>query len=203
MDKYIGLLALGYLIGSIPFGYIVSVAHGIAINKVGSGSSGSTNIMRALGKKWGFLVMAFDMFKGATIILIAVTLGHTGMFFAVALFATALGHAYPLFLGFRGGGKSVNTIVGGMILLASPYPIIISATVWLLLYAIQNAKKKFVMSRTNLAVLVPAIPFGLGVTYMSLWWGFIGLGFSAFLLWTHRENIKRLLCGEEKPLEIK
>jgi len=200
--EYAGLLALGYSIGSLPFGYIIAAAHGIEISKVGSGSSGSTNIMRALGLKWGLLVMALDILKGAGAVVTALALGHEWMFSSAVLFAAAVGHAYPICLWFRGGGKSVNTIVGGMALIASWQVFLVVLTVWLFLFAKHKLQKKFIISLVNLTVLVPGIPIGLGLSYLSWQWGLIGFGFSIFLCWTHRDNIKRLLRGEEKPLEI-
>ncbi len=200
--EYIGILAIGYLIGSAPFGYTLAAVHGVKIGKVGSGSSGGTNIMRALGLKWGLLVMALDMAKGTVAVGAALFLGHNWMVSAAVLFAVAFGHAYPVFLGFRGGGKSVSTIVGGMALLASWQVFAVVLTIWLFVFLKQKLRKRFIMSFTNLAVLCPGIPIGLGISYLSPWAFLIGLGFSAFLCFTHRNNIKRLLRGEEEPLGI-
>lgn len=200
--NYVGVLAVGYIIGSLPLGYIIAAWHDIEISKVGSGSSGSTNIMRALGIKWGLFIMAFDMFKGAGVVIIARMLGYDWMIAAAVLFAAAVGHAYPLFLWFRGGGKGVNTIVGGMALIASWQVFLVVLTVWLFLFVKHKLQKKLIISLVNLTVLVPGIPIGLGLSYLSWQWGLIGLGFSIFLCWTHRDNIKRLLRGEEKPLRL-
>jgi len=201
--NYAGVLLLGYIIGSIPFGYLIAAAHGIEISKIGSGSSGSTNIMRALGLKWGLLVLLLDVFKGAAVVIISRILGYDWMVASAALFAAAVGHAYPLFLGLRGGGKSVNTMIGGMALLASWQVFAVVLAVWLFVFLRQKLRKRLVVSLINLAVLVPGIPIGLGLSYLSWQWGLIGFGFSIFLCFTHRENIKRLIRGEEKPLRVK
>lgn len=204
MWEYPAALIAGYVIGSVPFGYAIAAAHGVKIDKVGSGSSGSTNVMRALGRKWGMLVLALDMLKGFVAVALSVLVfDHSWIFSSAVLFVAALGHAYPVFLGFRGGGKSVNTIAGGMMLIASWQVLLAVLIIWLFFFATDKIQKRFIMSRNNLAIFGSSIPIGLGVSYQSPWWFLIGLGFSLFLCWTHRENIKRLLRGEEKPLKVK
>lgn len=199
MWDYIGALAIGYLVGSVPFGYFIAAAHGVEISKIGSGSSGGTNIMRALGVRWGLLVMLLDMAKGAGSVIIAFLVTDQGSMFAAAvLFCAMLGHTYPFYLRFRNGGKGVSTLLGGLFILATWQVIIPVFAAWCLgLYRFKT------MSKVNLFILAPFIPVGLGITYFSLWWFLVGLGFIMFLYWTHRGNIKRLLRGEEKPLRIK
>ena len=101
-------IVMGYLIGSIPTGYlIVKAKTGQDIRKVGSGSTGATNVKRVLGKKWFFIVMLLDAIKGALPVVLAILFLHAysqfGLTPVAAVVAVLLGHSKSVFLGFTGG----------------------------------------------------------------------------------------------------
>ena len=117
-------LVVGYLIGSIPTGYIIVKAKtGEDIRKVGSGSTGATNVKRVLGKKWFFIVMILDAIKGALPVVLAVLFLHAyakyGITPVAAAVAVLVGHSKSIFLKFT-GGKSVASGVGTIIALCWP-----------------------------------------------------------------------------------
>ena len=114
-------IVMGYLIGSIPTGYlIVKAKTGQDIRKVGSGSTGATNVKRVLGKKWFFIVMLLDAIKGALPVVLAILFLHAysqyGLTPVAAAVAVLLGHSKSVFLGFT-GGKSVASGVGTILAL--------------------------------------------------------------------------------------
>ena len=129
---YLGLtMVVAYLIGSIPTGYlIVKSKTGQDIRNVGSGSTGATNVKRVLGKKWFFIVMLLDAFKGALPVVLASIFLHStsGIYPVVAAVAVIIGHSKPIFLNFK-GGKSVASGVGTILALNWQVGLII-ALVW-------------------------------------------------------------------------
>src|SRR5947209_20364134 len=96
------LIAAGYLIGSIPFGYLVARARGVDIFAHGSGNIGATNVGRVLGRRYGLLVFALDCAKGALPVGAALLAGYDGWVAVGTGLAAFLGHLFPLFLGLRG-----------------------------------------------------------------------------------------------------
>src|SRR6266540_3085940 len=109
------LVAAGYLLGSVPFGYwLVRVAKGVDIRTVGSGNIGASNVWRSFGWRYGVPVMLFDVAKGLVPALVATEIAGS-LAGVLAGGAAMLGHARPLFLGFAKGGKTVAT-AGGTIL---------------------------------------------------------------------------------------
>src|SRR3954466_7340453 len=111
---------VGYLLGSLPFGYLVARAHGVDIFKVGSGNPGATNVKRVLGSKAGNTVFALDALKGATAaawpMLPFVTGPDARVMGLVGVIAAVLGHSFSMFTRFK-GGKGVATAAGGLVVL--------------------------------------------------------------------------------------
>ena len=102
---------VAYLIGSIPTGYlIVKIKTGQDIRQIGSGSTGATNVKRVLGKKWFFIVMLLDAFKGALPVLLAKLFiaDVFGIFAVVASIFVIIGHSKPIYLQFRGGYRKIR-----------------------------------------------------------------------------------------------
>src|SRR3954466_16097945 len=111
MAPYFAIL-ISYLVGAVPFGYIVARLRGVDIFAAGSGNIGATNVGRVLGRRYGLLVFALDFLKGAVPTLAArLYEGRTGDLAVVAGFAAIVGHMFPVFLRFR-GGKGVATGFG-------------------------------------------------------------------------------------------
>ena len=105
-------LLFGYLLGSIPFGFLIAKAHGVSIFDVGSGNPGATNVLRTIGKKAGYTVFFLDAFKG----ILAVALGIYTQYPYTALLAALIGHSFSCWIHFK-GGKGVATLIGGLFLL--------------------------------------------------------------------------------------
>src|SRR5690242_13796070 len=122
-------LALGYLLGSIPFGLVLTRLAGRGdIRQIGSGNVGATNVLRTGSKALAALTLLLDLTKGAAAVLIAQRWGHTAAL--VAAGGVILGHMFPVWLGFR-GGKGVATALGVLIPLAWPVALI-SALLWVI-----------------------------------------------------------------------
>ena len=189
---------LGYLLGSIPTGYLAGRRHGIDIRGHGSGNIGATNVARILGKKYGLLVFVCDAVKG----LLAVRIAYLLVWFTpsdaaiagvLAALACILGHNFPVWLGFR-GGKGIATTTG-VLLGLMPAAIAVSALVW--------AAAFFALRYVSVASLLAAAT--LPLTVGLLWWaGHANIALFSFSLaatvlafWRHRSNIQRLLEGTE------
>jgi len=190
-------LLLGYLIGSIPTGYLVVKAHtGDDIRKIGSGSTGATNVKRVLGKKWFFIVLLLDALKGALPVVLAylflTSYVQYGLTPVVAAVGVLLGHSKSIFLGFT-GGKSVASGVGTILALSLPVGII-TAVIW----AIITWFSKYVSLGSIIALsLTPVLMlfFKQPIGYVL----YCAIG-AIYIIWLHRENIKRLLKGNENKV---
>ena len=183
------LLALvgGYLLGSIPFAYIVTQAFGLGdIRQVGSGNVGTTNVLRTGNKLATALTLVGDVGKGVVAVLIAKQWGEAPAM-AAALGAFA-GHIFPVWLNFT-GGKGVATFLG--ILAALYWPVAFGAVgTWICVAGISRI--------SSLSALAAAATAPLYMAYFGLWTYAAGAAvLSALIFMTHRENIGRLLKGEE------
>lgn len=186
------ILLLAYLFGAIPAGAWVARYHGVDIQKVGSGNTGATNILRTLGAGPALLVAVFDVFKGGIAVLLARLFGIDGYLLGGVTLAAVLGHNYSVFLRFT-GGKGVATSFGTLLfldplvaLLAFPVGVL---TMWL---------TRFVSAGSmigGLAAVVITIALG-----RPIWEILTLLVLAALIFWTHRENIKRLQAGNERRL---
>jgi glycerol-3-phosphate acyltransferase PlsY len=186
-------LIVGYLLGSIPFGLVLTklAGHG-DLREIGSGNIGATNVLRTGDKKLAGLTLMLDALKGTAGVLIgarfgpdAAILGGLGAF---------LGHLFPVWLGFR-GGKGVATYIGVLLGLSLPVALVFCA-IWL--------GVAFLTRYSSLAALVAsAVTPGLlawgGETRMAV----LFLFFTLLLYWRHAENIGRLLRGEEGRIGAK
>ena len=200
------LLLLGaYLLGSVPFSFLIGLAVGVDIRKTGSGNIGATNLSRAVGRKWGIAAFLLDFLKGLLPVLVAshfggsspqgFALAESGNLPLLAGASAILGHVFPAYLSFR-GGKGVATTFGVMAGL-SPLSALAAGAVWLLLY---------LTTRTvSLASLAAAIALPLSVLAFER--GRVNGGFAAILVFSlfvtllifvrNSSNIARLLSGEE------
>ena len=188
---------VAYLIGSIPTGYIiVKLFKGEDIRKIGSGSTGATNVKRVMGKKWFFIVIFIDAFKGALPVILAkmfatvfVSIGLLPVLCAVA---AILGHSKSIFLNFT-GGKSVASGVGTIIALNWHVGLII-AGIW----AFVTYLSKYVSLGSILALAIaPFLMYLYEEPVAYVVYCAIGAFYITFL---HRENIKRLIKGQESKV---
>ena len=202
-DLIIYALALvgGYLLGSIPFGYIAAKAAGIDIRTVGSGNIGATNVLRTGRKDLAAITFIGDTGKGAAAVGLAclfllgqdIETRQTAM--ALAGAAAFLGHLFPVWLKFK-GGKGVATFLGTVT--AACWPMgLIAAGLWLL--------TAFTFRISSLSALVAAalvVPVALLMPYVDPPYPFLGMAlFMAVLIYIrHRDNIRRLLKGEEPKI---
>jgi glycerol-3-phosphate acyltransferase PlsY len=189
------LVALAYLIGSIPFGYLVARARGVDITKAGSGNIGATNVGRVLGRKYGILVFTLDVLKGALPTAAMSALRSDGGWPVAAGLAAILGHLFPIFLRFR-GGKGVATGFG-VIAVLLPIPAAIAFLTWLLVVATTRyvSLASIIAATLLAAVRLTTTPAQFSTEAWPI---------SAFCVATallviakHRDNIARLLQGKE------
>ncbi len=191
------LIAAGYLLGSIPFGVILTRLFGAGdLRQIGSGNIGATNVLRTGRKGLAAATLLLDGAKGAVAVLLArhfaPELGDDGAMIAGA--AAMIGHCYPVWLKFR-GGKGVATLLGLALALAWPIGLVFAA-VWLgavLLLKISS------LGGMLGAVAAPIAALSLGYPTYA-----IGLaGLAVIVLWRHRENIARLRAGTEPRVGAK
>jgi acyl phosphate:glycerol-3-phosphate acyltransferase len=194
------IFVLSYLVGSIPWGYLIARSKGVDIRQHGSGNIGTANVLRVMGKKWGYLVFLGDFFKG----YLAVKLGSiiAGAFLAnlvignvIAAAACILGHNYPIWLGFK-GGKGIATSAGTVLVLFPPLVFVSFGVVWI---AVFLAGRYTSLASLSAVIAVPIAVFlfiGKNAPEFPLLVGFSILA-SALAIWRHRSNIVRLLNGTE------
>lgn len=191
--------ATGYLLGSLPFGYLVARAKGVNIFEVGSKNPGATNVRRVLGPGPGNLVFALDAFKGAVAAWLPMGwfwLRHDGIQTfdggldqVVGLIAALVGHSFSCFTRFR-GGKGVATSVGGLVVLMPVCVVIAAAAWWLVFHFSRYVSLASIVASLSLvaaAFLIgrPALLCGLAIVV------------ALFVILRHRTNIVRLLNGTE------
>jgi glycerol-3-phosphate acyltransferase PlsY len=185
---YFAALAIGYLLGSIPFGLLLTRFAGTAdLRSIGSGSIGATNVLRTGNKALAAATLVGDMLKGTVAVLIAGYFGGPDAAMLAAL-AAFLGHLFPVWLNFK-GGKGVATYIG--VLLGLFWP---AAVVFCVLWLATAATSRY----SSLSALVASF-----ITPIFLWWfGHPALAslfavLTLLLFYAHRENIKRLQAGTE------
>lgn len=190
-------IILAYIIGSIPTGYlIVKSKTGDDIRTIGSGSTGATNVKRVLGKKWFFIVLLLDALKGATPVILAklfvTAFASIGLAPVLASIAVIIGHSKSCFLDFK-GGKSVASGVGTILALNFVVGAII-AVIW----ATITYTTKYVSVGSIIALLIS--PFLMFFFHAPIAYvGYCALG-ALYIVYLHRENIKRLIAGNENKV---
>lgn len=200
MEKIIELLVViisAYIVGSIPTGFIiVKLFTGQDIRTIGSGSTGATNVKRVMGKKWFFITLLLDAFKGALPVILAkifaTTFTDIGLLPVLAAVAVILGHSKSIFLKFT-GGKSVAAGVGTILALNWQVGLII-AGIWAAITYIS----KYVSLGSIIALGISPILmyfFHQPAAYV----GYCILG-AVYIIFLHRTNIKRLIKGEESKV---
>jgi glycerol-3-phosphate acyltransferase PlsY len=181
------MVALGYVLGSIPFGLLLTrLAGGGDIRAIGSGNIGATNVLRSGNKVMAALTLILDMLKGTVAVLIAAR--YFPNFAVLAAMGAFLGHLYPVWLKFQ-GGKGVATMMGVLLGLI-PWAALVYAVVWLGSLAITRISSLSGML-AGLSVPISLIVMG------KMAWVPLFAGLTLLMLWKHRSNIERLLAGEE------
>jgi acyl-phosphate glycerol 3-phosphate acyltransferase len=203
-------LALAYLVGALPFGYIVGRARGVNLFTAGSGNIGATNAARVLGKSFGALVFLLDFLKGVVPVAAAVplasalapdgaaALGGPDVLRVGAAALAFLGHLFPVYLGFR-GGKGVATGAGTVFVLV-PTPAALAVLAWVVVLFASRIVSLASLAAVAVLVIVRLIgtpaafaPDHLPITLYLV----VGTG---FVILKHRANVKRLLNGTENRI---
>jgi glycerol-3-phosphate acyltransferase PlsY len=193
----LAIVALAYLIGSVSFAVVVSKAFGLPDpHEYGSGNPGATNVLRTGNRKAALLTLLGDGLKGLVAVLVAqqlaAALGAPAWTVPAAALAVFLGHLYPVFHGLR-GGKGVAT--GAGIVFALHWPLGLALTViWLTM--------AYGFKISSVAALVAAVLMPLGMFYVQgptlTAWAMVPI--AVLLIWRHRENIRKLLSGQERTI---
>ena len=199
---------VGYLLGSLPFGYLIARSKGVNIFEVGSKNPGATNVLRVLGKGPGYLAFFLDALKGAVAagwpLLIWTNINYIDSArasysyadyavsypIAVAgLIGALLGHSFSCFLKFR-GGKGVATAAGGFLVLL-PVETLIAGTVWIIAF---YASRYVSLASILAAIALPAATFFLSPFPLLQW---LAVAIGLFVIFRHRANLVRLFNGTE------
>ncbi len=195
-----GQILLAYLLGAFPSSVVVGrVAKGIDLRHHGSGNAGASNAFRVLGRGLGAAVLIMDVAKGAAAVTLIPLIAPNELIGLFLGAAAILGHVYSPFLRFR-GGKGVGT-AAGVLLVLYPFPLAIAVSVFVLIL--------LVFGITSLASLIAALSFpaatallgASGVIETSPSIFVFSVVAVLFLLFTHRENVRRLVRGEENRFE--
>jgi glycerol-3-phosphate acyltransferase PlsY len=196
-----------YLLGSIPSGYIAGRSAGVDVRKHGSGNVGATNVLRVMGKAYGYAVFAADVLKGLGAVRIAIFVGgkigsaHPDYYGVLAAVFVIIGHTFPIWLRFH-GGKGVATSVGAMLGLV-PLAAVITFLIWLLVFQVTRY--------VSLASIVGAVAMPVTVALLRHF-GLTNEGgavlyfasiMALLILWRHRSNFFRLVAGTEQRFERK
>ena len=182
-----------YLIGAIPFGYLIcKIFKNIDIRKFGSGNIGATNVYRVCGLKLGLSVLILDILKGFIPVYIGKILKFSNPLILIGGILSILGHSFSIFLKGK-GGKGVSTSFGVVIGLF-PLPAFFSFVLWLIVV--------FLTKYVSLASISGALllPFSVYIFTRDIFLSSIGILIFLFILYTHRENIKRLLNKKENRI---
>ena len=184
-------LAIAYLIGSIPFSYLVARRKGIDVRTVGSGNVGATNVMRSAGRAAGLAAFALDFLKGSLAPWLALRLAGPTIA-AVAAVIAVLGHMYPAWLSFK-GGKGVATGAGAFLPILPVAAVIGLLTFGVVAWLTRYASVGSIAGTTALpvvALLMRAPAPSTAAAAVS----------AALIVWKHRENIRRIAAGSERRM---
>ena len=209
MATYIIIAVIAYAIGSINFSVLISKKiAGFDVREKGSGNAGSTNVLRAVGVKAAVITLICDILKGIVAILIAVLIGNMvgntdrALLVQIAGILVVIGHTFPIFFQFK-GGKGVATSLG--VLLITNWKIGLICLIFALVIIIIT--KMVSMGSMGAAILFPVLTIFIGDSFIVPATGFKYLIFSiilaVFVIFNHRENIKRIMNGTENKLSFK
>jgi glycerol-3-phosphate acyltransferase PlsY len=199
--SFLAAAVVSYLLGSIPFGLVITRAAGLGdVRKIGSGNIGATNVLRTGRRGLAAATLVLDALKGVVAVLVAKYFWPGDAVF-IAGIAVFLGHCFPIWLGFK-GGKGVATFIGILLGIAWPVGVIFCA-VWLFIALTQRLSS---LSALTAAVTAPIFAY---VAWLMGWAEVDGTKFAAtaallalILVYNHRANIGRLLNGTEPRIEL-
>jgi glycerol-3-phosphate acyltransferase PlsY len=200
-------IVAAYLLGSVPFAFLIAWGHGKDLRTIGSGNIGATNLARAVGRKWGYLCFGLDMLKGlAPMVIVGAVIGvpenpgFLSLWLLVGI-AAILGHVFPVYLRFK-GGKGVATSFGVALGLWPYFTVcaVIALVVWIAVVLIWH----YVSLASICAAVAFPIALALGILAVPNWhstnlWPLLiaAVGIPILVIVRHRENIHRLAAGTE------
>lgn len=191
---FIALVIGAYLLGSIPFGFLVGKLKGVNVLRIGSKSASSTNVSRALGWKWGVVSALLDFSKGFLPAYLAKTLLSSHWQIVIVALLPMVGQVLPIFLGFK-GGKGASTFYGATLALIGPWYFVCFFPILVLIFLVTR--------KTSLANLVfPWVLVVLMYIFFPLYYAIFALLGASFLVFALRDNIKRLRAGTEPDTPI-
>src|SRR6266480_231153 len=202
MLTFASALIVSYLLGSIPAGYLAGRLAGIDIRKAGSGNVGATNVVRVLGKRYGYPVFALDFLKGFGAVKISMLMAperppewnSSEIVGILAAMSSILGHLYPPWLKFK-GGKGVATSAGALLAL-TPVPTLIGVAIWIIVFWLTRYVS---LASITAALVLPIVILVVSsqdqnkrkpLVYSSAC-------VAAVVIWRHRSNLSRLMRGTE------
>jgi acyl phosphate:glycerol-3-phosphate acyltransferase len=201
MFMFTVVVVASYLLGSIPFGYMAGRLAGIDVRNFGSGNIGATNVVRLLGKRYGYPVFALDFLKGLAAVTLSSAVARIAdaqwpsaeMFGISAAISAVVGHSFPLWLKFR-GGKGVAVAAGALFGLM-PLAALIGIAIWVGVFL----TTRYVSAASIAAAIVLPLVIGLTTRGESDGKGlfYASLCLAAFVVWRHRSNVSRLIHGSE------
>jgi glycerol-3-phosphate acyltransferase PlsY len=207
MIVYIIVAIIAYLLGSISFSVIFSKKMaGFDVREKGSGNAGTTNVLRSVGKKAAIITLICDVLKGVVAILVAYIIGliikglNNSLLIQIAGIAVILGHTFPIFFGFK-GGKGIATSLG--VLLITNWNIGLVCLVFAL--ALMALTKIVSLGSIAAAVLFPILIIFMPSDAYLVQGNYIiySIILAVLVIYNHRENVKRLLSGNENKLDFK
>jgi glycerol-3-phosphate acyltransferase PlsY len=211
--QFLILILFAYLLGSIPFGFLIAKAHGKDLRLIGSGNIGATNATRALGKKWGTICLLLDVCKGLLPMLLVPLLGlieqDSSLRLVLVLWllvgcAAVLGHVFPVYLKFK-GGKGVATSLG-IVLGLWPYYTLCGLgvfAIWLVTLLIwRTVSLSSILAAASFPIILAALTIILEPWEIEQLWPLIAVasGMALLIVLRHKTNIKRLLDGSESKI---
>lgn len=189
MPKALICIALGYLVGSVPFGLIMARLRGVDLRGSGSGNVGATNVWRVMGWREGMATLAGDFAKGLLPVLLASSLTASPATAGLTGLSAMVGHTWPCFARFQ-GGKGVATGLGAFFGLM-PIPILLAAVTWVVCLSLW----RYVSLSSMIAALT--FPVWAGILQAPPFLIALSALGAALVVWRHRPNLERLVLGKE------
>lgn len=186
------LLLGGYVLGSVPTGFLAGRAWGVDVRRTGSGNIGMANVLRSAGRWPAVITMAGDMLKGFAPVFLARLVSENGWLISAVALAAVAGHCWPVFLRFK-GGKAVATGAGTTIALAPVLGLALFAFWW----AVVLASRYTSLGAISVMVVTPVVFYLTGQPTPYVLYTVVG---GALVLWLHRENACALVKGTERKI---
>ncbi len=193
MLKIAFLFLFAYLLSSIPFGLVIARFKGVDLRKIGSGNIGTTNVYRAMGLKWAIVVFFLDALKGTIPVLISqIIFPHLYILHVLIALMAILGHSLSVFAKFKGGKGAATSL--GVLCILSPSIFLVIVVIALIVFLFSRTIS---ITTLSCAVVIPFLFYFFH--YPKSYVLFVLLG-AIYVILRHKDNIGRILRGEEKKL---